>query len=322
MFSQNGVYLLRMKEGDVFLTAEQIAASENYKKLVMEQEKRIQRSKQLRGVEFVKQIINKEFKGLLTGNDSGHALECAVRIKQDKKGPKGGFLIMSHINGTKPANFSDMREIFGLHKGKKVSSEAAAKTIKKLEKKSFLWVTREDSKRQKDAMYGKEIDETIYEINPKFFARGKTENVMYAKIYLKHFKEVTKKLTPAEKGFLLEVTPYFHYDLNVLCKNPNETDKNNLEFFTVPELIEHLNSSKPTINKKINALREAGILLVTTGKSSLLYLHPDLVIKKDIEFEDFEETDKLREMFKADKLADQNQTIEEQNELYGLFKNE
>ncbi|NRD76215.1 hypothetical protein HPT25_01665 [Bacillus sp. BRMEA1] len=326
LFDSKGTYLKTLREGDIVLTKEQLEAAKRKKEEDAEAEKKKLRSTQTRGKDFVKEMISEDFKGLVSGNDSGHVLELAVRISF-KKGPKNGYLIMSDINSLKAANFNDMCKIFGIHKGVELSKMGASKIIKKLESKDFLWVTREENdkygkKRGKDTKHEGRIEETIYEINPKFFAKGRTENAQYVKFYLKHFKSLTKGLSPAEKGFLLEIAPYFHYDQYVLCKNPNETDLTKLEFFTREELAVTLEMAYSNVKAKVNVLNKAGIIgeWKTYGVMAL-YLHPDLVFKKDIIFEDIDYTDKIRKQFELNKqsVKDKNKRIAGQAELYNLF---
>lgn len=326
VFTDSGMFVAELEAGSVILTKDQIESAKRYKESQEALELRVLRSKKVRGEDFIKQIISPELKGILSGIDGGHVLECAVRISY-KRGNHGDFIIMSDINSRKPANFNDMCKIFATHKGegKKLTATNTQKIIDRLEKQEIIKVTRGEDKgeRTEGEKYNGRIDENLYELNSKFFAKGTTSDVMFTKFYLKNFKEMTKGLSPSEKGFLLEMAPYFHYDLYVLCRNPHEPDLSKVEYFTVDALTKELKTSRQTITKKISALKKAGIMGTFNSHGvSALYLHPDLVFKLDVKHENEEETDKIREQFKTAKVMAQTQTIMEKNKTYNLFNSE
>lgn len=316
IFDANGNYVRALGDGDILITAAQQRTSNEYNKMQKEIEKRKIRSKQQRGEDFIKQIVAEEYRGLLKGNNSGHALELAVRITY-KKGPKGGFLVMSNINGRKPATYGDLRNIFGIHNGKPVDKKTVTNVVKKLEEIDFLWVTRSnDSTRKEGENYKGEIEENIYEINPKFFARGETQDLQHAKIYLKNFAEWTKDLKPGEKGFLIEIIPYFHYDQYVLCKNPHANKaEERLEIFDRTSLAKELGQNRDTVSDKVKRLKRCGILgEFDAFDVKSLYLHPDLVFKLDVGYENLDYTDKIRNQFEINM-----EEAKKQGKTYDLF---
>jgi hypothetical protein len=297
LISKKGTEIRTLAEGDVVLTRGQIEASKIYNQKLKEWELKQKRSEQKRGTDYVKSLLTDEFKSLIGGNESGHALELAVRISF-QEGPNGGFLIMNGINSKKKATFGDMCKIFGIHKGEKIAPKNASNIIKKFEEKGFLFVTRPNSTRSKGTNYTRDIENSIYEINPKFFAKGKTAAIKFVKIYLKNFRILTQGLSPAEKGFLLNIIPFFHYDQYVLCENPNEKNIDNLIYFTRKGLAKQLKTTRENATKKIKKLKDAGILGEFDSKGTMaLYIHPDLIFKKDIEFEDVGYTDLVRDLF-------------------------
>lgn len=103
--------------------------------------------------------------------------------------------------------------------------------------------------------------ERKYYINPKYFTKGKCEfdNKCYTRIYIdttRFLFENIKVSQHKQLSYIFQLIPKIHYNINVVCKNPDEHDTNKIQKMTLTEICEFLNVSKNNAtNLKKNLLK-------------------------------------------------------------------
>ena len=98
-----------------------------------------------------------------------------------------------------------------------------------------------------------------YYINPQYISKGecKFNNKEYTRIYIdkvRYLYEYSKVSQHKQLSYVFQLIPYLHYQLNVVCHNPNETDKMKIKRMTLTEICDLLNVSvsyKSTLKKNL-----------------------------------------------------------------------
>ena len=119
-----------------------------------------------------------------------------------------------------------------------------------------VWqLSRNETGRTKKALIEHELlivneDKTL-SINKKYVSKGKVSKSKLKKGCVRMFENGIRGLyegvTPKEHkklDSLIKILPYIHYDLNIICHNPNESDRDKIEPFTMKELCEELGYTK------------------------------------------------------------------------------
>lgn len=163
------------------------------------------------------------------------------------------------------ASKKDLQEILGINKTQFYS------TIKYLVSKDMI-----------------RIEDDKITINKKICIRGKvTRNSKgVVRVFDKVVKEIYEKSKASEHaklGLFIKILPYIHYDMNVVCYNPEEELTENIQAYTLTELTKELGYSatqklkKGLMDIKING--ESLMMVSTINNRSMIVVNPKLYYK-------------------------------------------
>lgn len=132
----------------------------------------------------------------------GHAVMLASFMKYDG-------CLYQHENSRYPLEKNQLAEVLG------VSRSTLARTLNALEKAEVL-------KQKKLTVYGTNCQ--AYQMNPKYFYRGKYGSKgntgTTAKVFTETVRQLYKESGAAQTGFFCKLMPYLDKELNVICSNP------------------------------------------------------------------------------------------------------
>lgn len=116
--------------------------------------------------------------------------------------------------------------------------------ILKLEERTFYNFL----KNVKDNNLIYEVDEKFY-MNPEYFTKGEVEfnTKEYTRIYINTTRLLYESVTLSKHkqlSYIYQLIPFIHYESNVLVKNPDEVDINEIEKMNLIEICELLKIDK------------------------------------------------------------------------------
>lgn len=87
-----------------------------------------------------------------------------------------------------------------------------------------------------------------YYINNEYFTKGKVgfNNKEYTRIFISTTRYLYQHSTPRQHkilGYVFQLVPYMHYELNILCRNPMEVDASMVNKLSLQEICELLGIS-------------------------------------------------------------------------------
>lgn len=135
---------------------------------------------------------------------------------------------------------------------------------------------------------GKEVEAFV--INPDYHFKGKTKNTKVVKTFSEQIRKLycenssKKKKKPADMGFLYLILPYIHYENNVLCSNPFETNPENINALSIADICEITGLDKKNVQAKINSLKWDGMTVfakLIKGRKIQLKVNPFVFYRKD-----------------------------------------
>ena len=103
-------------------------------------------------------------------------------------------------------------------------------------------------KEVKDTSLIFEVEDKIY-INPEYFTKGECEfdPGNYTRLYIKTTRELyegTKVTSHKQLSYIFRLIPMAHYELNVICSNPEEQDLKKVNDLSLDEICELFNIDK------------------------------------------------------------------------------
>lgn len=132
---------------------------------------------------------------------------------------------------------------------------------------------------------------TGYYVNTDFHFKGTTRSRKIVKVfsnqvrrlYSEHLTEKGLK-QPADLGFVYKISPYIHYETNILCSNPYEESAANIQKLGLNELCRITGLDMKNLQNKIKKLRWNGMTVfakVSKGKRVHLKVNPLVFYRKD-----------------------------------------
>ncbi|HBE9638627.1 TPA: hypothetical protein KRN26_002399 [Clostridioides difficile] len=96
-------------------------------------------------------------------------------------------------------------------------------------------------------------------INPKYFTKGipNFENKEYTRIYINTSRFLFEHCTPRQHkqlSYIYQLIPYIHFESNILCLNPHETDISKIKKISLYKICQLLNIS--TIKQDMNKFKK------------------------------------------------------------------
>ncbi len=85
--------------------------------------------------------------------------------------------------------------------------------------------------------------------------KGATQNKEFVRCFQQIIQDLSKSIKLEDLGFLLTIIPYIHYNKNIICHNPFESNLDLIKPMNVSELSVVLGISRPTLYTKIENLR-------------------------------------------------------------------
>lgn len=117
-------------------------------------------------------------------------------------------------------------------------------------------------------------DKTL-SINKKYVCQGKMNKSKnkkeYVKIYDDGIKDLYEGVEPIKHkklNVLIKMLPYIHFDINIICHNPNELNKSAIKPMTVAELCEVIGYDKTQssrLKKDLMSFKVNGYNVITTS---------------------------------------------------------
>lgn len=158
---------------------------------------------------------------------------------------------------------------------------------------SILKVSRAESFRTKAALLNNNLisiqDNGIIKINDKFCKKGdimKNNKIDKTRVFNNAIKELYEKSLPREHkklALLFQMLPYINLKYNIICKNPDEEIQENINNYTLKELMQELGQTNITRFKndllKLTVGGEPVISIHLIGKSNCIVINPKVYYK-------------------------------------------
>lgn len=183
------------------------------------------------------------------------------------------------IKDGKPLKQADIQRIF------KRGNKATIRILKELSDKGVISILKEGRS-------------NVFYISARFHEKGNVDTTeRFTKLYQVRTREITDRLPLHEAGILYKILPYFHYSRYYLVRNPDEPDKDKLDYIGRDELADLIGMNRHDLSPAVNKLRGLGALMSTNSGRSVRYLvHPDVMFRQSVETD---WTDSVRELFAA-----------------------
>lgn len=176
------------------------------------------------------------------------------------------------------------RLIFGNSKGE-------SKLMKKKDLFEVLKLSKVETYKTIDYFEGNNlltISDKVIEINDSKCIRGKIEGNKKAVVRMfdntiKYLYETSNPKEHKKLALLIKILPYIHFGLNVVCKNPSETENKLIEPFSLTELAKELNYSttqklkKGLMDVKVNG--EYVIMIAKIANKDMIVVNPKIYYK-------------------------------------------
>jgi transcription initiation factor IIE alpha subunit len=172
------------------------------------------------------------------------------------------------------------------HKTGYLHGKDGKEITKKVDIQKTLNISKETNKRLCKSLKDTgilEVDNGKYRINPTYHFKGKINEQKVIKLFATTLKKLCKEIKPNELGFLYKLLPYVHYDTNMICINPHETNPENIEFLNIQGIAEITGIHKNKIPQLIRELRKGGVVAETTLKDkrhTFIILNPYIFYRK------------------------------------------
>lgn len=130
-----------------------------------------------------------------------------------------------------------------------------------------------------------EQDELL-RINTRYHFKGAFSDPYVVKSYTAMIKRVYKAVKVADIGLVYRMLPFVHYETNVLCANPHETNPNMLNFLDRAGLAEVLGISPTEVSRRIKNITFDGkfvIAQIKVGKATKFMVNPWVIYRKNSE---------------------------------------
>jgi predicted transcriptional regulator len=202
----------------------------------------------------VKEDFNK-VKKLLSLEQSGMLMFLLGFVKFNEEGQL--------FNDSKRMTVSDIAKLLG-------KSEAQTrKVLSELEGLSLI--------------YREKVGRNVFvSLGETFFNCGYSEDSFkFVKVYKTRLKEIAKKLTLSEIGFLMQLLSHFHWETHLLVDNPSETDKSKLVIWSRKHIAEELGLSIDFVKRAIPKLRKVQAIVEVKSAKTGLVLAPSLVCRQE-----------------------------------------
>lgn len=155
----------------------------------------------------------------------------------------------------RPMRVKDFQTLFG---GK--SRSTVMRILKDLKEVGFLFSDGETLS-------------TSYYVNPDFHVMGKmAKKENFVRLYNEEVRKLTKeirtldgrprRISPDALGFFYKLMPFIHISMNVVCHNPNETNREHLHLATESDLHELTGSDRKTVKKYMTELILFGVVAI------------------------------------------------------------
>ncbi|MCC0678186.1 MULTISPECIES: hypothetical protein [unclassified Clostridioides] len=126
------------------------------------------------------------------------------------------------------------------------------KEIIPIDRKNMKEILNLKDRAFRDFLIDVKKSELLYEfsnkfyINPKYFTKGisKFENKEYTRIYINTSRFLYEHCTPRQHkqlSYIYQLIPYIHFESNILCLNPYESDISKIEKISLHKICELLN---------------------------------------------------------------------------------
>lgn len=134
---------------------------------------------------------------------------------------------------------------------------------------------------------GKEVK--AFCINEKYHFKGKTDNKKVVKAFSEQIRRIynnksKRNKKPAHMGFLYLILPFIHYETNILCSNPFETNPEDIEALSITDICKISRLDKRNVQAKLNNLTWDGMTVfakVVKGRKTHLKVNPLVFYRKD-----------------------------------------
>ncbi|MBZ5480225.1 hypothetical protein LDP77_14180 [Bacillus sp. T_4] len=148
---------------------------------------------------------------------------------------------------------------------------------------------------------GKEVK--AFCINENYHFKGKTDNKKVVKSFSEQIRRIyntnlskRSKKQPADMGFLYLILPYIHYETNILCFNPFETNPETIDALSIADICRVTGLDEKNVKRKINNLKWDGMTVfakIIKGRKTHLKVNPFVFYRKDGEPDKSLQTDFL-----------------------------
>ncbi|GGH85135.1 hypothetical protein GCM10007096_29820 [Pullulanibacillus pueri] len=130
--------------------------------------------------------------------------------------------------------------------------------------------TRTALSKLKDADVLEQTDSGYYRINDRYHFRKKAggDAAMLVKTF--HTTLKTLKLSAAEAGFLYKLTPFVHYETNLICENPFEEVAQDVRYMNKTQIAKCVGISRQKVEEVLRRLKKAGALVTVERRAMLL----------------------------------------------------
>lgn len=130
-----------------------------------------------------------------------------------------------------------------------------------------------------------------YCINEQYHFKGRTKSKKVVKTFSAQVRKIyntnlSKKgnKQPSELGFMYLILPYIHYELNILCANPFETDVEAIQPLSITDICEVTGMDRKNIQGKLHNLKWDNMTVfakVVKGNKVFLKVNPFVFYRKD-----------------------------------------
>ncbi|MCM3730112.1 hypothetical protein M3196_00320 [Fictibacillus nanhaiensis] len=128
-----------------------------------------------------------------------------------------------------------------------------------------------------------ELDEIGYKINPDVHISGTITGNELIKLFKTTLDKLANDLKPAELGYLYKVLPYVHYQTNLICIDPFESDPANFKFLNQKEVAEVIGIDVDNARKFLNKCHKKRILFegsTSDRREKQYYVNPYIFYRK------------------------------------------
>ncbi|WP_338786262.1 hypothetical protein [Metabacillus sp. FJAT-53654] len=223
---------------------------------------------------------NKAFKKKLSQKRLGN--EQFVRVKEDFNEVKKYLsleqsgLLMFLVGFVK---FNEQGQLF--HDSKRMTVSDIARLIGKSEAQTRKVLGELEAF---SLIYREKVGRSVFvTLGESFFNCGYSgESFKFVKVYKTRLKEIAKKLSLNEIGFLMLLLTHFHWETHLLVDNPSEKDMSKLIVWQRKHIAEELGLSIDFVKRAIPKLRKVQAIVEVKSAKTGLVLDPSLVCRQEV----------------------------------------